>query len=92
MIHFALKSSHQHLHFHFTSTPQLVHTSDQYMGQSINERKKTGKEKVKGRLQLIHTHFSAFVRKYILTNRDILKNYMLSQKQKRTKILIFGAK
>lgn len=73
MIHFALKSSHQHLHFHFTSTPQLVHTSDQYMGQSINERKKTGKEKVKGRLQLIHTHFSAFVRKYILTNRDILK-------------------
>lgn len=73
MIHFALKSSHQHLHFHFTSTPQLVHASDQYMAQSINKRKKTEKEKVKGRLQLIHTHFSAFVIKYISTNRDVLK-------------------
>lgn len=72
MIHFAQKSSHQHLHFHFTSTPQLVHASDQNMGQSINERKKTKKEKVKESLQLIHTHFSAFVRKYIPTNRDVL--------------------
>lgn len=49
-----------------------MHASDQHMGQSINERKKTKKETVKGRLKLIHTHFSAFVRKYIPTNRDVL--------------------
>lgn len=74
MIHFALKSSHQHLHFHFTSSPQLVHTSDQNMGQSIKEMKENReRKKVKERLQLIHTHFSAFDRKYIPTNRDVLK-------------------
>lgn len=73
MIHYALKSLHQHLHFHFTSTRQLVHASNQYMGQSINKKKKTEKEKVKGRLKLIHTHFSAFARKYIPANKDVLK-------------------
>lgn len=92
MIHFALKSSHQHVHFHFTSTPQLVHASDQYLGQSVNERKKTEKEKVKGRLQLIHTHFFSICQKIYSHKQGCTKNYMLSQKQKRTKILIFGAK
>lgn len=74
MIHFALKSSHQHLHFHFNPLPswctQVTGTWDSPL---TRKRKKTEKEKVKGRLQLIHTHFSAFDRKYIPTNRDILK-------------------
>lgn len=87
MIHFALKSLHQHLHFHFTSTPQLVHASDQHMGQSINKRKKTEKEKVKGRLQLTHTHFSAFVRKYIPTNKDVLKTICFLKNRRGQKYL-----
>lgn len=46
MIQFA--SRHQHLNFHFTYSPQLVHvvTSTQHLvGQSINERKNKKREK-----------------------------------------------